>query len=197
MSDTPEPSARENDPRYQRTRQQLLAAVVELIDADPAQTLSITRLVEAAGVTRPTFYQHFSDVPTALQHAAMARLADAYPPFIPRPDGNPIDQQVYAHALPPLRHLDQHRSFYLRAVETAASAAFFDKLVQFVSARILTDITTPAELTEIAEVVAGGSMWLVVRWLRGDVSGTPEDIARRLVAMAPLIHPPQFQRESA
>lgn len=185
---------RENDPRFQRTRQQLLGAVISLIDADPEQPISITRLVEAAGVSRPTFYQHFTDVGAAMQQAALDRVAEVLPPFVASDGGVSMENQVYGHVLPALRHLETHRAFYIRVIESAASVSLFEELVHFVRARM----SSGEQLNpDVLDIVASGSMWLVVRWLRGQVAGAAEDIASRVASLAHLVHQspaPQVQK---
>jgi AcrR family transcriptional regulator len=192
LTDEPPAKSRDEDPRLLRTRRALIDAVISLVDAEPQSPVSITRLVDAAGVSRPTFYQHFADVAAALQQAALERMADAFPLPSAVDASKPVEQQVYAHVLPPLRHLDQHRQFYLRVIETAASAAFFEELVEFVKLRMVTHAlatdTSTRRTDEIADIVAGGSMWMVVRWLRGAVKGSPEDIARRVASLSFLVH---------
>lgn len=189
---------KDDDPRFLRTRRALLDAVVALVDAEPSQPISITKLVETAGVTRPTFYQHFPDVSSALQRAALERVATVLPPFTGVCTPETIEQTVTQHALPALIHIDAHRPFYLRSIEGAATAAFFEELVQFVSQRMLTRTTddlsplASEKLSQLSDVIAGGSMWLVVRWIRGDLLCTPADLAARMADTARLLYLAQF-----
>lgn len=60
-----------------RTRASLLAAVTSLLDERGAEHVTITDVAVRAGVTRPTFYAVFGDLPTAFAEAAVARIADA------------------------------------------------------------------------------------------------------------------------
>ena len=98
------------------------------------------------------------------------------------------------HVLPSLIPLERHRPFYLRVVETAATAEFFGQLVDFVKAGMTADVLdsdvtldgTP--LRDVIDIVAGGCMWLVVGWLRGEQRGAPQEIAARVAAMASLVH---------
>lgn len=169
-----------------------------LVDAEPDQPISITKLVETAGLTRPTFYQHFPDVPAALQYAALERIATVLPPFTGSATQDDLEQTVIEHALPALLHIDAHRSFYLRVIENAASAAFFEELVQFVRQRMLTETMdglsplASEKLSQLSDVIAGGAMWLVVRWIRGDLVGTPSDLAQRIADTARLLYHAQF-----
>lgn len=181
-----EPTQTDADPRFVRAHKALAQALIALVDENPSEPISITRLVEAAGVTRPTFYQHFADVGAALQQVALERVGEAFPSAPRQDDGRPIEQQVHDYILPPLQHLDEHRLFYLRVIETAASIAFFEELVRLIQQRMRS--LPHYRESDLSDVVAAGAMWMVVRWLRGTVTGTPGDIARRIAALGKLVH---------
>jgi AcrR family transcriptional regulator len=178
----------ESDPRSQRTRAAILRAIVELVDADAMGSFSITRVVEVAGVSRPTFYQHFADVDAALQQAAIERISGALPEEIPANSDTSFQQQAYERALPVIVHLETHRDFYARVIETAGTAAFFDMLHKFVKANIFTIPKDRDDLEDTIEVLAGGVIFFVVRWLRGTVIATPQELTQRLTTFAVLLH---------
>ncbi len=48
----------EDDPRFQRVREQLIRAVVDLAAEKPAEQISVSELTSRAGVARTTFYKH-------------------------------------------------------------------------------------------------------------------------------------------
>ncbi|MDU6928100.1 MAG: TetR family transcriptional regulator, partial [Dermabacter sp.] len=60
------------DPRAQKSRESLIRVMVDALDENP-QPPSVSELVRRAGASRPTFYQHFGDIPTLMHAAAMAR----------------------------------------------------------------------------------------------------------------------------
>ena len=116
--------------------------MTELLDDAPLNTLSIAQLVQRAGVARPTFYQHFPDLQSAAQRAALVRLDDAFAfveeqgKLINPPNATFIRSMEVETALI-LEHLHAHQAFYLTVFNDAATSAFFDELVTFVSGRIL------------------------------------------------------------
>ena len=180
--------ARTDDPRFQRSLKALRAAVLGLVEAGPLADLSITRLVQTAGVTRPTFYQHFADIPDAARRVALALLDQAFPVPPPFPAGVEITPdslfaRIEGNALPVIRHLQAHRSFYVNVLEGAGNAAFFEEVVTFLSGRFLPEGNALAPRDPHGDrmtVMAGGLMWLVVRWLRDDgAADAPEPLARR------------------
>jgi hypothetical protein len=159
-------------------------------------------------VTRPTFYQHFTDIPDAARKVALARLDAAFPVREPFPErfeisAGSIFEHVAEAALPVIEHLREHRAFYLRILDGAANAAFFDEIVAFLAGRFLPDAFElaaqrhAAGRDDLMTVMAGGAMWLMVRWLRDDRStGTAEEMAQRIAAVAATMVAPQREGTS-
>ncbi|WP_234186717.1 TetR/AcrR family transcriptional regulator [Shinella sp. NM-101] len=186
---------REEDPRFQRSLTALIDAITDQIDGVPLSDISITRVVEAAGVTRPTFYQHFADIPEAARRAALVRLSSSFP--IPAPAAGPDDlrpqairDRITGHTEPVLSHLLAHRNFYLRVLEEATNVAFFEEIISFVGERLLPEVFelaargSDAARRELTVVTAGGVTWLVIRWLRGESDHDPAEMARRCASIA-------------
>ncbi|MCA1508654.1 TetR/AcrR family transcriptional regulator [Bradyrhizobium sp. NBAIM02] len=165
------------DPRFQRSRQSIITTVAELVDAFPIGEITITQVVEEAGVTRPTFYQHFADIPAAVRAAALIRLASA----LPKPEAAVPPEQVtakyfrsriIARMTPVLRHLSANKVFYLRVLESAANFSFFDEIVTMLTNVMLREPleraarATGSSGSDVSTVIAGGMMWLTIEWLR-------------------------------
>lgn len=203
MPDANQRHPRADDPRFQRSLQALHVALLELVDAQPVEEISITALVQAAGVTRPTFYQHFADIPDAARRVALARLDAAFPVPEPFPEHFEISaQNIFRHvadmALPVIEHLHEHRAFYRRVLDGAGNAAFLDEIVSFLAGRFLPDAfelaarRQAARKDDLMTVMAAGAMWLMVRWLRDDRSAeTAEEMAQRIAAVAATMVAPQ------
>ena len=76
------------DPRAQKSRESLIRVMVSALDENP-QPPSVSELVRRAGASRPTFYQHFGDIPTLMHAAAMARLEEAFATLPQQASDNP------------------------------------------------------------------------------------------------------------
>ncbi len=207
MLDADPRQPRGDDPRFLRSLKALHAALLELVDTQPLEDISITALVQAAGVTRPTFYQHFADIPDAARRVALTRLDAAFPVPEPFPEHFEISApNIFRHvaevALPVIEHLHEHREFYLRVLEGAGNAAFFDEIVSFLAGRFRPDAfelaarRQTAQRDDLMTVMAGGALWLIVRWLRnGRPAETAEEMAQRIAAVAATIIAPHSGRE--
>lgn len=65
------------DPRILRTQESLQHALLELCRTEDFATLSVSSIVEVAGVNRSTFYQHYADKETLLADALDAFVTEA------------------------------------------------------------------------------------------------------------------------
>lgn len=183
------------DPRAQRSLLALNSAVTDLLDAMPLSALAVTGIVEKAGVSRPTFYQHYESIAAAAQYAALARLSDALP-WQPKGRVDELSAEettalIVARAIPIFEHLHAHHQFYLRVMEGAGTLDFFERLTAFVAARTLDEPegASMAAKDALAQkdatlFVASGVLWMVLRWLKSDFSGpdSPQNVAQRLAA---------------
>lgn len=181
------------DARQERSRDALIAAIIPLIAAGPLADISITALVKAAGVTRPTFYNHFPDIPATARAAAFARLDRVFPVPAPVPPGHEptraeIHDRILREAVPLLEHLTAERPFYVRVMEEAGTAGFFEELIEFTAARILPDemrslSPTPEGVALTTRFFAAGLTWMAIGWLRRQAGHDPQGMAQALAAL--------------
>lgn len=188
------------DPRLARSRLALLTAMTELVDERDIAKISITDVVGRAGVTRPTFYQHFSDIAALGRRAFLTRLESAFP-ILPQDDvASPVNYagMTEAEALDDtvevsrtiLIHLMEHSAFYRRILEAAGTVELFDDLVVFLEDRLivasplgpLLQSSRSISPADRGTILAGGVVWLVIRWLQSDFEGqnTPDQMAVRI-----------------
>jgi AcrR family transcriptional regulator len=183
------PAANE-DPRWTRSRAALIEAVTTLVDSGHA--LTITDVVHRAGVSRPTFYQHFGDLSTALSSAALERVEAQFavlPSSLHR-----VDIEFTRHTIRALlSHLQEHSVFYRAVLSDSSARRFTASVVEFVANRILTVSPLRVEPLETASlltadriaVLAAGFVWLITQWVkRTDDDAEPiTDMANRLIAV--------------
>ncbi|WFE75813.1 transglycosylase domain-containing protein [Roseinatronobacter sp. S2] len=180
--------------RLKRSRAAILRAVTRMIGETPLAGISITGLVREAGITRPSFCQHFPDVVAVARAATLDRLAIAFPLPEPLPPGARLTRQkLFGHlsrsAGPIFIHLEAHRAFYVRVMSEAGTADFFNELIGLVGARILPEVinasaSTPERRGLTTQFFAGGLVWLAIDWLRGHSSDSAADIARQVAELA-------------
>lgn len=191
------------DPRAARSRRALIAAGTALLDERDLEQLSITQVVAAAGVTRPTFYQHFRDLEDLARAAAVARLDSEFERHQPADQGSgdrlpriePLVREL-------LEHLAAHRDFYRRVLHGPRSSAAVNAAVDLVARRILERSPLldgvadrdSEELRDTVVIISGGIVWLLSGWLGTPLTGrdSVEAMAHRIsVQLARLAPAPE------
>ncbi|MBF4463140.1 MULTISPECIES: TetR/AcrR family transcriptional regulator [unclassified Rathayibacter] len=183
------------DPRQARSRDALLAAITIALDRPGDEQPSITELCGAAGVSRPTFYQHFGDVPSLIEAAAIERMHALFAAVAP-----PTPDEHWEGTVPDvvrglLEGLRVHADFYRRVFSGGTARSVQEAVVAFLAQRLLTFSPLAARVPaggdrarveRFATFLAAGTTWLVVGWLlegdaRRSVAEAAGDIAELLV----------------
>jgi len=181
------------NPRAERSRTALIDAMTSALETlEPGTVLSVAEIARTAGVSRPTLYQHFGDLPNLMRAAAMVRLValfDTVPPPAPQKEISWREASVAAlRAL--LTELEHRRGFYLAVLDSTAARDVREDVIEFLASRIV-DVTalgpvmkdtepTEQDVRERAMFLAAGALWRTERWLRDDDSEPAEQLADRL-----------------
>jgi len=180
------------NPRAERSRAALIEAVTEALDeGQPGEVFSVAEIARAAGVSRPTLYQHFGDLPNLMRASAMVRLKslfDTVPPLQPYPTSWRAAAATVLQAL--LQELGHRRAFYLAVLDSTAGRDVREDVIEFLASRIIDvpalgavikKIESTAEgLREHAMFLAAGALWRTERWLRDDHPEPASQLADRL-----------------
>jgi TetR/AcrR family transcriptional regulator, ethionamide resistance regulator len=105
--------------RRPRTYAAVLAATSELLESVPLAQLSVARIIAAAGVSRTSFYEHFTskeDVVVRLVRSISAEVADEIEPMFAR-DGRGPEQAFREGLSRLLRVSGRHAPLVLAASE--------------------------------------------------------------------------------
>lgn len=164
-------AATSTDPRAVKAHECLISAMLHLLDRDLAIP-SISEAVKEAGVSRPTFYQHFGDIPTLVHAAAMRRLESAFAELDEAESHARWDEFAHHKLTILFDHLDAHRAFYLGVLDGPSGSRLSVQFVDFIAQRLLlksplraalraSAVTTGIEVGELARFLAGGAMALV------------------------------------
>ncbi|MDP9904584.1 TetR/AcrR family transcriptional regulator [Arthrobacter bambusae] len=165
----------ELSPRAHRSRVALLEAAVTILESDDrAPEITITDIVALAGVSRPTFYKNFDNIPALVREAALRRLTVAFDaiPDAALGENWPDFARGVFHGV--LTELVCHSRFYLGALDLAETPISND-FVTFLSEHLLDRSPigpvirrrrgkdTPQQR---ADFLAAGTVWHVRAWLR-------------------------------
>lgn len=188
-----------DDPRYLRVRERLSHTVLEMAASRPVETVGVSELTAAAGVSRAVFYRHASS-PTALLVDVLATEIDADLLAVldelsdPAADHRSVWRRAY---LGLLRHAERRSDVYRVAGEHGSSmqsalVAHFERLIEpavrRVTARIDDEDTgRPTELwTRIAVGQQASNMLSVMRaWVHTGLVDDAETVVDTYLSLAP------------
>ncbi len=166
--------ARTSDPRYQRSRQALRQALIQLSHEDP-ERLTVSELSQVSGIDRATFYRHFRDIPELAADTIAALQDEAAAEWIAVSTGSGNqNQEAFEVSSHQWQHLEANRNLYRWALgpngSPAAHHAVLDALVRAVTHEL--SLVTPMAFADgvplKARLIAGGIYATIVGWLQDD-----------------------------
>lgn len=174
------------DPRS--ARQRLLEAATDLLDERGPAEITITEIVGRAGVTRPTFYATFTDLPTVYAEAAVARIAAAFPTVpVPVEDGHDRSEILRSAIVGILRSIEPHAQFFRRVLLGHGGHQVQARIIDLLAAefRSRTPISAalargPLPVERSSTAIAAAVSWTMLTWF-ADPAGEPvESLAEKL-----------------
>ena len=191
------------NPRTQRAQDALKATAFKLVSKRPVADISLTEIAEEAGVSRPTVYKLFDDVPTLVAQTSMDYLHETL---------IRIDEELVANGFDQVGSLDASREseyfeklmrrfieavysdkeFYYNAVYGPSMSQIMVGFTQILDERMRTHhigkrfqqkhLDDPDAANDYRAALSAGVVWLVVRWLNSDFTGanSPASISHRI-----------------
>lgn len=181
------------DPRPARTRTALIEAIIGALSSAQPGSLNITDLVKTAGLSRPTFYQHFTDVNSLIHAAALEKLEKAFDSLPESDSHDSITLFTSSVSSSLLTKLQADATFFRNVLYTSGNSSLVEELVAFLTHRLLSREAVAKRLTtkisplteDYAQFVAAGAAWTTVSWLKTDFTGpnTAQAMGERLARM--------------
>lgn len=178
-----------SNPRTQRVRRALLDVTFKLVGERPVNELTLSEIAQTAGVSRPTVYKQFTDVPTLTAAAAVRFMRQIFAHIDENIEVG--DDRAY---LVELMHMFidevyRERTFCRNAMYGPSAATIAAEVADMISERMSSRLVgrrlsahgTLAAEDEMAALSAG-VIWLLTRWLGSDFTGdnAPDRIAQRI-----------------
>lgn len=172
-----------------RSRAKLRAAAADLLDERDPAGITVTDLVRAAGVSRPTFYATYADLPDAWADAALLRLEEAFEGIDPTdPRFVAGDPEALLETIgKTIGRLLPHLEFMRRVLDAARGHEVLRRAIDFLAGRILAAPRLGAAIAEGplddavgARAMAAAIVWTAVEWAYDDDRGPVEELVADL-----------------
>jgi AcrR family transcriptional regulator len=187
------------DPRAARTRQMIFGAV-ETLMSERTSTVSVSDIVRTAGISRSSFYAHFTGLDILATDYLRSQLAEISQAGVElrRKDlitGMPAARIGYRRLI---AHMVEHYPLYssvlelppTRTAHNAIVGAYAGQIVQSIEALDFVPAGVDPEL--VATYVAGGALTLIGAWMNGQFEASDDALVEQLASLFPtwLIEPP-------
>ena len=186
-----------HDPRAERTRQSIFTAIRTLM-SERTGSVSVGDIVQAAGISRSSFYAHFS----SLDELASELLGDQFSSIdqIAGMGSAGVDVHHGDHGARStarsgyarlIEHMIEHFPLYSSVLELPLTRSVYDRIVAAYTTQILESMlvkgAVPAGVNaELATTyIAGGAMTLISAWMRGRFEATDDEVVDQLVRLLP------------
>lgn len=179
------------DPRANRTRQQIVAAVSTLAH-DDAASIGVAEIIAAAGVSRTSFYAHFAgldELSLYIFELTFQGLNEGSPEE-PAP-GDPTEVMDLTSFMGRIvDHYVENRVLYSAVLSASISFDLVTDAISLLTTRILSlmenHLAPPgAERAIVATSLAAATNGLLNAWLRGDLDATPPQLTEELTRLLP------------
>ncbi len=186
---TPEKIPEKNlSTRAAQSRRALLEVTFKQLSQAQPGTPNISDLVKQAGVSRPTFYQHFKDADGLMRTAAFEKLNQVFASLPAADQEEVLTQQSFLQLL---LGLQKEAIFFRNIMQTSGNATLALELVGFIGNRLLAQPsivhqleskTQGSNLKDYVQFIAAGVSWVTVHWLHSDFEGpnSPQAMSQRL-----------------
>jgi AcrR family transcriptional regulator len=187
------------DPRAARTRHMIFGAV-ETLMSERTSTVSVSDIVRTAGISRSSFYAHFTGLDVLATDYLRSQLAEISQAGVElrRKDlitGKPAARIGYRRLI---AHMVEHYPLYSSVLELPPTRTAHNAIVDAYAGQIVESMealdTVPADVDPraVATYVAGGALTLIGAWMNGQVEASDDALVEQLASLCPtwLIEPP-------
>ena len=171
-------NGRNPDPRVKRSRDAIVAALIELAFRQRYDTIRTADLIARAGVGRSTFYEHFRSKDEVL----VAAMAPILQPLASAALGRASKVQVRAM----LEHVWQQRGLARIILSGATGMKLQRRLAAMIEVRLaaVPDAVPPAM---VAMAAAAAQLTMLRMWIAGEAACPPAALAAQMLACVRLV----------
>lgn len=182
------------DPRAVRTHHALVDATVRMLHEMPADTISVTALVQEAEVSRQVFYEHYEDRDAVIHAAGKAVFKEPYETFaaaVAEGGGIIADEQFGEHVAALFVDLNKDRDTVLNLMTSPVRGALNRFAIRIMEEPVVADLyhrfeARDTESSEVHERKARNTARFLAAGMQGVFSMgfkaglPPEEVGRQL-----------------
>jgi AcrR family transcriptional regulator len=178
----------------------MIFGAVETLMSERTATVSVSDIVRTAGISRSSFYAHFTGLDVLATDYLQSQLAEIGRAGVElrRKDlitGAPAARIGYRRLI---AHMVEHYPLYSSALELPPTRTAHNAIVGAYSGQIVESIealdSVPANVHPqlVATYVAGGALTLIGAWMNGQFEASDDELVDQLVSLFPtwLLEPP-------
>lgn len=175
------------NPMAVRSRTALIGAAIQLLEVREGSAISIKDVCETAGMSRPTFYQHFTDLGALFAAAGLERLEQSLGDIEPASQAPTGLQDAFAPVLlTTVERMQPHAAFYTRINRSVGAQPFHAGVVARTAEKLRNEpLLQPWATCDEAfwQFLAAGLVWVITRHLNAVSAGDPGDVAADLAGI--------------
>ena len=170
--------------KSESTKYRLAEAMKTCMKTTSVDDITIRQIVEVCGVTRQTFYRNFLDKYDLINWYFDKLLLKSF-------EHMGEGETVYDGLVKKFEYLQEEYLFFAAAFRSDDQNSLkehdFELILKFYSNLIFqkTGKRPDAEISFLLEMYCRGSIYMTTRWVSGEISCTPEELAERLVDAMP------------
>lgn len=178
------------DPRAEKTKQAIFEAIQTLMP-QRAEAISVSDIVRTAGISRSSFYVHFSGLTEVATHF-LRRQFDEVEAAELSPDefvtGSHAAREGYRRLV---THMVDHYPLYVSVLDQPLARGAYDELIDSYANRLLQSIAAYAAVPPgvkpevVTTYVSGGALTLISAWMKGLVDVSDDELVEVLVDLLP------------
>ena len=184
-----------NNQRFQETDRRIEETFLVLLRTKHVSRITVREVCEGAGITRTSFYAHYSDVYDLLREVEYAVTSQIIPFFTdPVTDKPVISNTSFVKLFHHIRTNKDFYHYYFANTDADQAATIGTIIIQSQEGLLTYPVRLPPSEDAFQKYrlrfFVGGMNAMIKQWLEGDCIDTPEDLARALEAE--YLHAPLF-----
>ncbi len=170
--------------KQEKTKYKLAAAMKECMKTTPVDRITVTSIVEGAGVTRQTFYRNFLDKYDLINWYFDKLVLKSFEQI-------GVSHTIRESLTQKLEFIQEEKAFFTEAFRSddrnSVKEHDFKLILQFYKDLIARRTSRPLgeELQFLLEMYCQGSVYMTVKWILTGMKDTPEAMAVKLVEAMP------------